>query len=267
MKTKRGLLWCTMFLAVCLFGHSLALADGAAPAVGGATSMPLTLPSGWPGLVAVILIGGSWALRKWSGIPFFHTTGGAALNGALTTVIPTVMQAVLSHGLDAKTLQTALFTGLFAFWAQDNPSNSSDEQKQQVAAMRLANGAAPPPPPPITKAVALLPFIFITMALSSCAHLTPAERAYGAAYGACMEAKGIAAAPGVGAEVWTDLSHGTNTATIVAQLEALAAKAGVDAVTCASQSWLQPAAGAQLSEKNPAGVAAGNAFLKAHGGG
>ncbi len=97
---------------------------------------------------------------------------------------------------------------------------------------------------------------------SGCAHVTPDQRAYGAAYASCMEAKGITAATDVGQQAWNDLNNGTDKATIVAQLEALAAKGGQDAVACAVQAWLTPAPGAPHAAKNPAGVEAANAFLK-----
>jgi hypothetical protein len=119
-------------------------------------------------------------------------------------------------------------------------------------------------PPPIRPG-ALLPLAFIALACASCAHMTPDERAFGASYGACMEAKGLAAAPAVGQEAWNDLNNGTDKATIVAQLEALAKTAGQDAVACAVEAWLTPAPGAPHAAKNPAGVEAANAFLKKSG--
>lgn len=129
-----------------------------------------------------------------------------------------------------------------------------------------------PPVPPITKAAMFIPLAFV-LTLFACAHATPSERAFGIAYGNCMEAKGLAAAPGVGSEAWNDLTHGTNATTIETQLEQLAMKAGVDAVGCAVTAWLNAPApsgdgGAKLTAeapKNPAGVAAGQAFLEKHG--
>jgi hypothetical protein len=129
-----------------------------------------------------------------------------------------------------------------------------------------------PPVPPITKAAVLLPFVFIVFSFAGCAHLTPSERAFGNSYAACMESKGLAVAPGVGAEAWNDLTKGTNATVIESQLEQLALKAGVDAVGCAVASFLNaptPSSdgGAKLTAeapKNPAGVVAGQAFLEKH---
>jgi len=148
--------------------------------------------------------------------------------------------------------------GYNAFWDLIFPN---DRPKDSTAKLAI--------PPPIRPGV-LLPFVFIGAALTmSCAHMTPDEKAFGTAYGACMEAKGLAVAPGVGQEAWDDLNGraatdgGVTTAqAIVAQLEALAKRAGVDAVTCAVQAWTTaPVKGT----RNPAGVEASKTYLKAHG--
>lgn len=154
----------------------------------------------------------------------------------------------------------AAIGGYNAFWDIFFPSDKKSANNTADSAAALAQKQPPTPPPPV-RAGMLLPFVLVACAFSACAHLTPDEKAFGAAYGACMEAKGLAAAPGVADEVWGDLNSGTNQATIVSQLEALGAKAGTDAVACAVQAWL----GAPTkATKNPAGVAGGNAYLKAH---
>lgn len=115
--------------------------------------------------------------------------------------------------------------------------------------------------------------IFLTLFfIFACAHTTPTTKAFETSFAACAEAKGIAAAPGIGLEVWNDLSSGTSSTTIIAQLEALAGKAGLDLVGCAVSAWLNASApvidgGTKLTAeapKNPAGVAAAKAFLERH---
>lgn len=149
----------------------------------------------------------------------------------------------------------AAIGGYNAFWDIFFPS----DKKQPPSGQALT-----PPTPPITKAAAMLPLLFVAFAVTSCAHLTPDQKAFGNAYAACMEARGLAVAPGVADEAWKDLNTGADKATIVAQLEALAAKGSTDAVTCAVQAWLAPTAA--KAAKNPAGVAAASEYLKTHGG-
>lgn len=120
-----------------------------------------------------------------------------------------------------------------------------------------------------TKLAFVLPLVFVGFATFSCAHATPEEKAFGSAYAACMEAKGLAVAPSVAQETWGDLNGGANQAQILSQLEALAGKAGLDGVTCAVQAWLTPSSPstttpAPLAAKNPAGLGAASEFLRRH---
>lgn len=122
------------------------------------------------------------------------------------------------------------------------------------------------PDPPGRVGSFLLPFLIasslvgMAIAASGCATLSPAQKAYDARFAACMESKGIAAASAAGQEAWNDLSQGVSQDQTYGQLEGLAGRAGVDTVTCAVSAWM----GLTGSMLNPAGVAAGKAWLAAH---
>jgi hypothetical protein len=131
--------------AALLFFQAVALADsvGSDTAVG---AIPVTLPSGWAGLVMLALVAASWALRKYTDVPFFHTTLGAAVMGILSSAIPSLIDGIKARGLTVAVVQTAFYGALLSFFASDNASSRNDEQKQRVAAMRARRAPQPPPP-------------------------------------------------------------------------------------------------------------------------
>jgi hypothetical protein len=263
--------WFLLFLMVLgLVGFTAGYATADSGTASAVASVPLALPSGWPGLVMLALVAASWAMKKFSSWAPLHTTAGAAVAGLASALIPALMQA-LSHGWNVMALETAAVGATLSYFANDNPSNTKEQQQAIIASMKNGSGGAVGPGPTITKVGVMLPLAFL-FSFAGCAHATPSEKAFGIAYGACMEAKGLAAAPGVGSEAWNDLTKGTNATTIETQLEQLALKAGVDAVGCAVASFLNapvtaPDGGAKLTAeapKNPAGVTAAKAFLERH---
>ena len=190
---------------------------------------------------------------------FWHTWYGHALLvliGALTSSLLPLFQ---SGHVTKSLLISAIVGGVSTFGSAFKTTGKDGNTTVDSAAVLAAK--APPAPP--TRPAMLLPLLLLPLlGAVGCVHVTPAEKAFGASYAACMEAKGLALVPSVGATVYTDLNGGTNTATIIAQLEALAKQAGIDAVACATQSWqTQPV----MAEKNPAGVAAAKQFLAMHG--
>lgn len=244
MKPLRALLWPTVMLASLFCFARVVFADA-----GDASAPTLAIPvglTGWPALVVVACAVASWAIRKWAPQEhFFHSGGGQVVLAVGSAIISAVTQWASSGHLSWTTLQPLVVGAVLSAGFASNPSVGSDGK---------------------SKAAALLPVLFLPLVLvASCAHVSPDVKAFGAAYGACMEAKGLTAAPGVAEEAWNDLDHGTDRAAIVAQLEALAKQAGADAVTCAVKAWWTPGT-PPTAEKNPAGVAAANEFLAMHGG-
>lgn len=112
--------------------------------------------------------------------------------------------------------------------------------------------------------------LLVTMlVLASCATLSPSEKAFGVTYGACMKQKGLDALPGVGGEVFSDLTNATSKDAAVGQLVALAFKFGTDAVACAVTAWQSLPGktavvdgGMAAGGKNPFGQAAADAWLR-----
>jgi len=261
MKTVHRLFF-PLVMLFSLFVFATAFADAGTVV----TSAPVQLPSGWAGFAMLVVIFIAWLTRKLTNAKtgkvaaFIHSTSGAAISGFIAAVTPGLIQA-LQHGWNLQALEAALIGGGLTYFAVDNASNSGSEQKAKVLAMKSSGAGGLPPT--INKVSAYVPLVF-SLALFSfigCVHVTPSEKAFGQAFASCMELRGLAAAPDVGKEVWNDLTTGSNPTIIKGQLEALAGRAGVDAVTCAVQSWL----GSGLGEKNPAGVTAAKDFLKAHG--
>ncbi len=246
-----------MIVSLFVFG-GIVFADGTAPA-----SPPLTqaqmLAMMWPALGLAIATIGSYLTRKLSAeYTFFHTGAGAVVLGVLGSIISSVTPILQSSTVTWIALVWAAIGGVTSFFAALNPSSTKDDPPAKSPLARPGSAANPPPPP--IRAGALLPLLLIPLSLLiGCpAHISPNVKAFGAAYGTCMEAKGIAVAPSVAEEAWNDLNNGSASAVIVGQLEALAGKAGQDAVTCAVQAWL---GSATTGAKNPAGVEAAKTFL------
>ncbi len=242
MRPLRALsLYIIAAIAAVLFAQSLALADATASPPTQAQNLAML----WPMIGLALANITAYLTRKVAPeYHFFHTAWGSAVLALLGAVITSVTPIFQSGSVTWVALAWAAVGGVSSWFSTLNPSTTTADPPVKSPAAKL--GAQ------------VLPLVFIALAISACAHLTPDEKAFGAAYGSCMEAKGLAAAPGVAGEVWNDLNTGTNQAAIVAQLEALGAKAGTDAVSCAVSSWL---GSATTAARNPAGVDAAKQFL------
>lgn len=237
-----------LVLALVGFTFSIALADSTAT-----PTQAQNLAALWPMIGLAIANVQAYGARKLTAeYTFFHTGWGAvvlALIGALITAATPVFQ---SGHVTWAALAWAAAGGASSFFATLNPSTTATDPPAKSPSAR----------PGATMLLPLfLALLSAFMAVPGCAHLTPDQRAFGNAYATCMEGKGLTVAPGVAEEAWNDLNKGADQATIIKQLEALAGTAGTDAITCAVQAWLT---GPTKGEKNPAGVAAANAYLK-HG--
>jgi hypothetical protein len=247
-----------MFISLIGFTHSLAFADTTTTA---ATSVDVTANFAmWAPLIAVVLGAIGNALRSFTpSTGFFHTNLGHLAISVIVAAVGGLGDALVEGNFTKHALIMAVAGAISGALGASKPlGKSSDSGSSGVTG----------PGPTIQKVSAMLPIAFL---FASCAHTSPTTKAFEAAFATCAEAKGIAAAPGVGLEVWGDLSTGTNSTLIVSQLEALAGKAGLDLVGCAVNAWLNAGAapsdgGARLlaTEKNPAGVTAATAFLEKH---
>ncbi len=169
MSYSKTILWCVVgTLAALFFLQAVALADASGAPVATVGGMPMQLPSGWAGLVLVALVFASWALRKYTDVPFFHTTGGAAVMGVLSSAVPALINGIQSGGLTVAVAETALFGAAFSFFASDNASNRGDDQKQRVLAMRVKRAPTPPPPVRPGSMSMLLPLAFVALFASGC---------------------------------------------------------------------------------------------------
>ena len=205
-----------------------------------------------------------------------HTVGGAAVVGALSGLVPALIQAITAHGLTLAVVETAALGALLSYFSGDNPSNTSTQQAQVVAKMRVTaavsgiiNDApndtvgistvitmAPPKPTEPPKAAMLLPFLFIGFALSlvGCpAHtgfgtsgdggggVSDGGVTYSAAYYACVEGSGISTLEGTASQAWGILDSGASETTIISELEALGIASADQlaqlSASCALQAW------------------------------
>ena len=287
MRTIRALLYVTIPLALLGFLQAFALADTPVD--------PTANPAGAVDQFWQAVTGRKWGLAAVVGTMLFvafvrfitpriHGKFGTWINSTRVSAALALIsgggaavatQLMKGGALTPKLLVYGFTIGVGAiggynvFWDILFPADKKPPSSTSDSAADLAKKTPPSPPPPVRAGV-LLPLIFVAFAFVGCGHVTPSQKAFGDAYAACMTAKGLAAAPSVAQEAWGDLNNGTNQATIVGQLEALAGRAGTDAVTCAVQAWLGGASlmpsttPGKLAEKNPAGVAAANAYLKAH---
>lgn len=248
-KITNRLLFPFIFLFAAFgFMQAYALADG-----GGVTapsmSNPLPLPAGWAGLALVLLTIASWGVRKISGRAFFHTTAGAALMGTLTAVIPSLIQAIQSHGLQLISIETAILGAVLSFVASDNASNSPAVQAAIVEEKTVTSEQTVP----VSKVGLLFPFVGIAfvMSLAACpAHTgTPTggivdggSSTYTAAFEACLTADGVQLGLSDGSSVINILDAGGTEAQIVNALEGLGIDAGssivMDIGACALSSWM-----------------------------
>lgn len=256
MNKVRRILDRLLFPAIFLFAafgwtQAYALADGggvSAPSF----ANPLPLPAGWAGLALVLLTISSWLVRKVASRPFFHTTAGAALMGALTAVIPSVIQAVQSHGLQLISIETAILGAVLSFVASDNASNSPAVQAAIVEEKSAA--VDDKATIPVNKIGMLLPFIGIAFALSltACPAHTGSSTGsaidggsgsvYTAAFEACLTADGIKLGLSDGSSVLNILDSGENESQIINSLEGLGIDTGSsivqDLAACAISSWM-----------------------------
>lgn len=117
--------------------------------------------------------------------------------------------------------------------------------------MPLALSASSPKPPAGGKPpLNLVALALVGLGLSSCAHVPPSLKQYGQVFGACMESKGLAEAPGLASQVFDILDKSAGSAgTIEQQLEGLLSAQGFaaakDVGECAIVAWLSnnPVAG------------------------
>lgn len=252
---KLSRLFTVLILPLAILGwlQACALADGGGAAAPSLTD-PLPLPAGWAGLALVLLTVASWGVRKLSTkSAFFHTTGGAALMGTLTAVLPAAIQAIQSHGLQLISIETAVLGAVLSFVASDNASNSPAVQAAIVEAKTAAADSVVPTSS--SKLGLLFPFVGIAfvMSLAACpAHTgTPTgsgdggvstSSKYTAAFEACLVSDGIKLGLSDGSSVLNVLEDGTLTeAEIESKLEALGITTGGNVVAsigaCAVSSW------------------------------
>lgn len=239
-----------LIMTVALLGFRTAFAGAGTPVTPDSTSAMLWLVVGMSAS-AIWGAGARWLTGRFA---FFHNGVGLALITLVGAVVGAVAP-VVQHGWNGPAAASAALSAIVAFLGAVNSG-----QAGQNAAARATGGLVEGPGPTITKAPAFIPIAFaVLFSFAGCAHVSPMTQAYVDAFGACMEQHGLIVAPGIAQEVWTDLSTGANQATIVAQLEQIAGRASIDSVTCAVTSWFN--APPALAERNPAGVAAANAFL------
>lgn len=248
-RTLSSFLFPLIFLFAA-FGwmQAYALADGggvSAPSV----ANPLPLPTGWAGLALVLLAIASWGVRKVSSKPFFHTTGGAALMGVLTALVPALVQVIQAHGLQLVALLTAVEGAVLSYIASDNASNTP---AVQAAIVEEKTAAADSATIPTSKLGLLFPFIGIAfvMSLAACpAHTgTPTgtndggvSSPYTQAFEACLVADGIKLGLSDGSSVLSILESGASESVIVSKLEGLgvgaAGDVATDIIACSVSSW------------------------------
>lgn len=167
MRYLKTLALCALgAVAALFFMQALALADVNSTST--VNAPPVTLPSGWAGLVMLALVFASWGLRKFSTVPFFHTTAGAAVMGILSSAIPALIDVIKSGNLTVPVAETAVFGALLSFFASDNASNTAEEQQRKVLAMRVARAPQPPPPVRPGSLGALLPLALVFGLASGC---------------------------------------------------------------------------------------------------
>jgi hypothetical protein len=176
-----------------------------------------------PSLVTLVFVAGAYLCRRLAPkAHFFHTDGGALLLAALTALCDAGGQYVAGSGLHAEGLAQALIGAMLSLLATSNPSMSAPSDIK---------------PPNLVSA--FLPFLIASTLLASCAHVPPSYAAYGKAYGACMEQKGLSAGISAGGQAFAILDAGSGD--VLSQLEKMFEAAGEqavkDAIECAVQAW------------------------------
>lgn len=196
-------------------------------------------------LVLLGLAAASYTIRKLAPEGhFLHTPFGAALLALVSAAIPAAIGAIQAHGLDEAAISQAVTAALLSLLATSNPSDA---------------GAGPKP---------LLALALVGFGAISCAHVPPAVAAFGKAFGACMEAKGLAEAPGLASQVFSILANGSGSAgSIGQQLEGLLGPTGQavleDTMLCAVSAWLGQNPVAPAAPPTPSQAAA-RVFLARH---
>jgi hypothetical protein len=116
----------------------------------------------WTPLIPVVLLGVSYALRRYSPKDgWLHSALGAFVIASVSGLLATVAQAIQAHGLSSAAIMPAVASFLGSLFATANPTMGAAKTEESTTLKA----------PPGASARALLPFAFLALAsMAGCAH-------------------------------------------------------------------------------------------------
>lgn len=246
LMIRLSLGYLALFAAACAWLN--ALASTGDPAATPAWALTWLIP--WlPIVIPALTMTKSLIVRKQtSATGFWHQWYGAGLLTVFGAAIGAALDFIAQGNFTREAIIAAAGGAIASLGAAMKPTGKPSSGSSSSA---LSSSTPPPPPSAGSTAAAILwPIAVIGLAVPhwDCATLTPAQRAFGTAYGQCMEQRGLAVVPSVGQEAFQDLGSGASAQVIENQLVGLAGKAGSDAIDCAVEVWMHPATPAALPE-------------------